>query len=178
MERGGKFRPESEKFADTQRNFRNAAELRWNPHMGGTSQLVECLVECSDRQLYSTQFALTNAVKCVHATNSQKSSSTGTMIGRCSGHLMAEIERLNPHLVITQGDHPRETVLGLFDWKPVKKFTGQAGEAEVMLTDDFVILTTPHPARKAGWRWSGGPLPKFLQNAVHCAIAELKRDRQ
>lgn len=178
MERGGTFRPESEEFADTQRNFRNAAESRWNPHMGGTSQLMECLVGCEDRQLYSQQFALTNAVKCVQATNSQKSSSTATMVSKCSEHLRKEIECLKPHLVITQGDHPRQTVLELFDPKHVQNFSGQAGEAEVMLAENFVILTTPHPARKPGWRWKKGPLPEFLRNAVNCAIAEVKRRRR
>ena len=63
------------------------------------------------------------------------------MISKCSGHLKAEIEQLNPHLVITQGGHPRKTVLGLFHSTPVKTFSGRAGKAEVMLADDFVILS-------------------------------------
>jgi len=181
MERGGTFRPESEKeFADTQTNFRSNTELRWNPHMGGTSQLMECLVQSKDRRLFSQQFALTNAVKCVQATNSQNCSSTPAMISECSKHLRNEIKSLKPHLVITQGEHPRRTVLDLFGAKHIRNFPGQAGEsgrAEVMVVDRFVILTTPHPARKAGWKWKNGLLPEFLQSAVSCAIAEVKKLR-
>ena len=182
MERGGggKFHPDSEKFAVTQSKFRDNAEKRYNPHMGGTAQLMEYLVGCKDEKLFSQQFALTNAVKCVEATGNQRSSSTRMMKSRCSEHLREEIECLKPHLVITQGVHPRETVLELFHSTLVKEFPGQAGaakvmKAEVMLADHFVILTTPHAAHKPGWKWKNGELPESLQKAVNCAIAEVKK---
>jgi uracil-DNA glycosylase family 4 len=181
MERGGKSSYES--FSQTQRGFRIYAEGLKNPHMGGTAQIMKFLVDNNKQsQLHTRQFALTNAVKCVEATGSQQSSSTATMISKCSEHLTEEIKCLKPHLVITQGCHPSQTIVELFHPKCVKRFRGQAGKAEVRLGEHlgyhFVILTTPHPAHKPGWAWKNGPLPKFLQNAVNCAIVEVKRHQR
>ncbi len=177
MERGGTFNPFPEDeptFADTQMNFRRAAELRCNAHMGGTSELMECLVDDKEAQLYSEQFALTNAVKCVEFTNSQDSPSTSTMMSNCAEHLRAEIILLRPHLVITQGNHPRDIMLRLFHpLRLAEQFSGRAGAAAVLVGEQFVLLTTPHAARRSGWRWKRGPLPEFLQDAMRRAAKEL-----
>ena len=59
MERGGTFdpfrkdAPNEPTFAHTQMNFRRATELRENAHMGGTSELMECLVDDKEPQVYS-----------------------------------------------------------------------------------------------------------------------------
>lgn len=179
MERGGTFdpfrkdAPNELTFAHTQMNFRQATELRENAHMGGTSELMGCLVDDKRIGVYSTDFALTNAVKCVEFTSSQNSPSTSAMMSNCAAHLREEITLLRPHLVITQGAHPKDTLLRLFQpMRLVEQFSGQAGLAEVQVGDKFVLLTTPHAARKSGWRWKQGPLPEFLQNAVKRAIQE------
>ena len=115
MEQGGGFKPGEElTFAHTQMKFREGAEQRWNPHMGGTSQLMESLVNQKEAQSCPYQFALTNAVKCVAATGNQRSESTPIMKGNCAEHLRYEIECLRPHLVITQGDPPKETLFKMF----------------------------------------------------------------
>ena len=174
MERGGTYDLEDEPtFTNTQENFRDSAESHHNAHMGGTSQLMQCLVDDKEPSVYSHQFALTNAVKCVEFTGSQNSSSSATMIDNCSEHLREEIRLLRPHLLITQGDHPKRTVLRLLSpLRLVCSFKGVAGIAEVFLDSQIAVLTTPHAARKKGWPWKRGPLPEFLQSAVRCAADE------
>jgi len=171
MERGGQYNPAEEPtFSDTQWAFRDSAENRRNPHMGGASQLMEYLVEDKVPDVYSTQFALTNAVKCVEYTKRMNSTSTPTMIRNCAEHLRVEITLLQPHLIVTQGRHPTNTVQQLFPGlTPVAEFVGDAGRSAVLVGKRFVVLTTPHPARKIGWRWKRGPLPTFLQDAVRRA---------
>jgi uracil-DNA glycosylase len=185
MERGAKKAPEK-KFTETQKVFRECTESPQNPHMGGTSQLMGCLLEGEGRQSYSRKFALTNAVKCVRRTGNQNSSSTATMISECGEHLREEIMDLRPHLVITQGVHPGKTVVKLFKADSLETFPNKRrgkrmrGEAEVLLANQagrrFVILTTPHPAHMPGWKWSREwkeGLPKFLQNALTCATSAI-----
>lgn len=172
MERWGEDRD----FAQTQTDFRKAAEERSNPHMGGTAEIMESLVDDKVRESYSLQFALTNAVKCVEVTGRARSRSTATMIDKCAEHLRVEIDILAPDLIITQGEHPKSTILNLFPLRPAPPpFSGDAGKAEIFLGEHFVVLTTPHPAHKKGWRWKLGPLPRFLQEAVNCTAAELLR---
>lgn len=177
MDRGGKKPPERE-FADTQKVFRERTVEPQNPHMGGTSQLMGCLVESEDRELYSGQFALTNAVKCVKATGRMSCGATQKMFDKCSEHLSEEIRVLRPHLVITQGVKPGETILDLeepFEPRLIRSFG--KGKAKVLRGSSFIILTTPHPAFKPRWKTKNGPLPKFLQNAVRCAASAISETR-
>jgi uracil-DNA glycosylase len=154
--------------------FREGAEQRWNPHMGGASQPMECLVDSEEAQSCPHQFALTNAVKCVAATGSQRSESTPVMKGNCAEHLRSEIDCLRPHLVMTQGNPPKITLFKMFHpLRHLAEFSGPAGTAQIATAHQFVILTTPHPARKSGWRWKRGPLPEFLQQAVKRAAEEV-----
>src|ERR1051326_6816173 len=155
MERGGKFTPAEEKtFADTQYDFRYSAEQSQNPHMGGVSQLMKALVDNEDKKKSSILFALTNAVKCVWGTNSMDSDSTDIMIQNCADHLQAEIAVLKPHLIITQGVHPTNTIRRLLPARTsIADFTGDAGTSSLFVCKNIVVLTTPHPARKKGWAW-------------------------
>jgi hypothetical protein len=180
MDRGGKGFPK--RFANTQGAFRTAAEEarlkgHSNAHMGGTSQLMECLVKSKN---CFQQFALTNAVKCVARTGRMDSMSNATRKKQYREHLRKEIKLLCPHLVITQGGFAGETVLKLFQTNVAEKFSGPVrGKAEVRLSE-FVILTTPHPARMPGWKWKlewKKGLPKFLQKAVERARIEVRNQR-
>lgn len=173
MDRGGGWKAAEEPtFAHTQMQFREGAEQCWNLHMGGTSQIMECLLDSEGAESCSHRFALTNAVKCVAATGSQNSGSTEIMKGNCAEHLLSEIECLRPHLVITQGADPAKTVLRQFPTSLVENgiFRGQKDWAKVLQASQFVILTTPHPRRflytLGGWSRTCGPLPQFVRGAV------------
>jgi uracil DNA glycosylase superfamily protein len=175
MERGGKFKPSEElRFPDAQYDFRYSAEEKQNAHMGGVSQLIDALVDNEDLKNSSTLFALTNHVKCVWFTDSQDSESTGTMISNCNEHLRAEIEVLQPHLVVTQGVPPANTIRGLFpSLDSVASFIGDAGTSSVLVGKDFIVLVTPHPTRKKNWKWKTGVLPAFLHDAAERARTEV-----
>lgn len=176
MERGGRFNPSNEPtFSHTQNAFREGAETRHNPHMGGTSQLIEALIDENNRRRCSSVFALTNAVKCVWNTENQNSCSTSAMKSKCAEYLLGEIEALHPHLIITQGDHPATTLRRLYpSLTALGEFSGAAGSATVMSGENFILMTTPHPARKKGWRWKKGPLPDFLIDAASGAREAVK----
>src|SRR2546427_3008480 len=99
---------------------------------------------------------------CVESTGNQKSTSTSAMMKNCSEHLREEITVLRPHLLITQGGHPRDTVISLFPaLRFRRRFDGESvwARSEVWGGEGFVVLTTPHAARKKGWRWKRGSLP-------------------
>jgi uracil-DNA glycosylase len=176
MERGGSHDPSYEPaFKDTQNSFRTAAEKRTNPHMGGVAAIMKHLVDEIEPLRYSQQFALTNAVKCVEYTESMNSLSTPEMIRNCKSHLRAEIEALNPDLVITQGTHPRHTVCQILEpLSSVADFADEAGrtKATILAAGSRLILTTPHPARLKGLGWKSGGLPAFLNAAVQKARDE------
>jgi uracil-DNA glycosylase len=149
--------------------------------MGGVSQIARYLVDETEISLYSLQFALSNAVKCVRATDNQKSTSNGTMAMNCAKHLKKEIELLSPDLVITQGGHPATTMLDMYKWCLDKEFKGFLNQtAAVWLNGGpFVLLTTPHPARQKGWPTSSRDaeaLPLFMRQAIdHAKLAVYQR---
>lgn len=47
------------------------------------------------------------------------------------------------------------------------------GGAELLRTDNCIILTTPHPARLAGLKWKQRVLPAFLREAIAAVRAEI-----
>jgi hypothetical protein len=176
MERGGKFDPsEVPTLKHTQDDFRNTAEKRKNPHMGGVAAIMKHLVDeadplSSDPLSYCRQFALTNAVKCVEYTDRMDSGSTPTMIRKCRSHLTEEIDLLKPDLIITQGVHPRETVMKVLrPQREVREFKDESGrkKARILVAGSRLLFTTPHPAaRLKGLKWKIGVLPGFLDDAV------------
>ena len=97
------------------------------------------------------------------------------MISECAGHLLAEIYSLDPDLVVTQGGHPKDTVVSsLADLRPVREFAAPSrGRAGVHTNSRLVVLTTPHPARQAGLKWTRGLLPPFFMDAIALARMEL-----
>lgn len=168
MDRGGYEGADVEAFADAQREFRSGAFAPTNPHMGGVHLLMRALVDEKSPEVYSLQFALTNAVKCARATDRMETRVTGTMVQNCRGHLAAEIDLLAPDLIITQGTHPAitcKTLLG--ELALIARFKGDVrGTAELYRNHHTILLTTPHPARLKGLRWRQGRLPEFLVNAA------------
>lgn len=177
MDRGGYGGADEEAFPDTQSSFRRSIELPRNPHMGGVALILKHLLDERDPRRLSGQCALTNAVKCVQHTASMNTNATGTMIRECATHLRAEIQLLQPHLIVTQGDHPGDTVVGsLGGLRLVREVVGERGRrAAVHENGRVVLLVTPHPARQAGLKWSRGELPRFFLDAISIARAELAR---
>jgi hypothetical protein len=181
MDRGGG--PACTDFAQAQSECRDAAENPANPHMGGVALIMARLAEERDPGRRSLQFALTNAVKCVEGTGNMKSTdtTTSTMITNCGRHLRAELEVLQPHLIVTQGDHPRRTVMALMGNRPAAaRFDDGGSSCEVFLGDGCVVVTTPHPARHKGLRWKQGVLPNSFEQALSAArgqIIELREER-
>ena len=82
-----------------------------------------------------------------------------TMIGNCANHLWSEIEVLRPDLIITQGTHPRDTVVAHYsDLRPLVKVGDGARRAQIFGRDHLIVLTTPHPARQRGLKYRRGAL--------------------
>ena len=175
MDRGGYGGADEEDFPDTQASFRRSIELPRNPHMGGVALILKHLVDDRDPRVLSSQCALTNAVKCSQHTDSMNTGATGTMISRCGSHLRAEIECLDPDIVITQGGHPTDTVLrSIAALRLIREFAGPSrGRASVSGTERLVVLATPHPARQPGLKWTRGVLPQFLLDGIALARVEL-----
>lgn len=180
MDRGGYGGAAKEGFPDTQESFRQSIEVPRNPHMGGVALILKHLVDDREPRISSGQCALTNAVKCVQHTDSMNTGATGVMISQCASHLRAEIGALDPNIVITQGGHPTDTVLGsIAGLRRIGEFTGPSrGRATVLTNSRLVVLTTPHPARQAGLKWTKGVLPQFLLDAIAVARVELTRQLQ
>lgn len=162
-------------FPDTQEAFRKAAEQRTNWHMGGVALLMAGLLDDGTCAKYSLQFALTNAVKCVLSNKKNMNANLDrTMICNCANHLWSEIEDLRPHLIITQGTHPRETVVAHYsDLKPLVKVVDQTRSCQILRRDHLIVLTTPHPARQRGLKYKRGALglgqgsmPPFWEEAI------------
>lgn len=177
MDRGGYGGADEELFADAQSAFRRAFELPQNPHMGGAALILKHLIDERDTRKFSGQCALTNAVKCVQPTCSMSTNATPEMIGNCAAHLRAEIQELQPDIVITQGGHPTRTVIEtIAGLREVGQFAGdRKGQATVLSSSSVVVLTTPHPARQDGLKWSRGILSQFFLDAIDVARAELTR---
>jgi len=96
------------------------------------------------------------------------------MIRSCANHLWSEIEVLRPDLIITQGTHPRKTVVAHYsDLKPLVEVGDQTGSAQILRRDHLIVLTTPHPARRKGLKYKRGALglgqgsvPPFWEEAI------------
>jgi uracil-DNA glycosylase family 4 len=176
MERGGTYNPLDEpRFYDTQRNFRCALLKRTNAHMGGVATILSRLVDDKAPEVHAHQYALTNAVKCVWSTGTMNSTSTPEMARNCASHLRAELDLLQPHLIVTQGGHPRHTLLGLLpELSEVAVFVGPRRKAQVFSSRRVVVLATPHPARCPGFRYKADVLPVFLEAAVARTRDEVK----
>ena len=178
MERGGSFNAAHSEptFAHTQCSFRSSvADWRSsNPHMAGTALVLGHLLDAPDPSVTAHVFALTNAVKCVWATGSMRSTSSRRMMRNCRPHLEAELAALDPDLVVTQGAHPRDTLLEAFDdLEQCAKFTYRRRTASVWRNARFVALVTPHPAHCPGFKYRQGVLPSFLLRGITAAKKEL-----
>lgn len=175
MDRGGYGGADEERFADAQSAFRRAIELPQNPHMGGAALMLKHLTDERDPRKLSGLCALTNAVKCAQHTGSMTTNATPQMIAQCAAHLRAEIHELQPDIVITQGGHPTDTILAtIAGLRTVAEFAGERkGRTRVLVNSRIVVLTTPHPARQEGLKWSRGILPQFFLDAISVARGEL-----
>ncbi|NQT34499.1 hypothetical protein HQ587_04850 [bacterium] len=169
MDRGGYGGQVKEEFKDTQREFRSSTEERKNPHMGGVSLIMKELVDDKEPNVYSHQFALTNAVKCSKDTKSMQTRTSSTMIQNCANHLDKERKVLSPDLIITQGSHPYKTIkrlLKLGDPTDTFKHPSGRGACEIFKHESLIVLTTFHPARLKDMKWSQVTMPKYMESAI------------
>lgn len=169
MDRGAVRHTARESFGKTQQQFRNGARKRWNNHMGGVDLVLSRLLDETDPNLRSRQFALTNAVKCVENTGVAKTRVTQTMIKLCSAHLAKEIELLDPDILIPQGDHPITTVTTLVGGTRLAKFDGvrSCDEVSIVRSGERWILATPHGAsRMKGFGWKADVMPEYYERAI------------
>lgn len=176
MDRGGYGGADEEEFEDAQKAFRIHIERPENAHMGGLLLILKQLVDEQDPRKLSGMCAITNAVKCVKPTKSMNTNATRTMISECSAHVLAEIDALQPDIVITQGAHPSATITSLIRGlrRIAPPFVGERDRtAAVFSNEDLVVVTTPHPARQKGLKWSKGELPQFYVDALRLARRSL-----
>jgi hypothetical protein len=175
MDLGGQEYPERWVFAKTQSTFRRCTVSPENAHMWGVRGLLGAIVDDKRPEVFCHQYALANAVKCTKATGSMKGATTSTLVHNCAEHLRAEIDLLNPQLIVTQGKPPECSVRRQFrDLRSLERFRGERRSAEVLVGERFVVLVTPHPSRCPGWCWRHG-LPQFVADAVHRAQGEVHR---
>jgi len=113
MDRGGYDESDLPSFADTQESYRRSAHSPSNPHMGSVSVILKFLLDSDDPEVRSHQYALANTIKCVEGTGSMTTKPSSVMRKNCSGHLRAEIDQLEPHIIVTQG-WPERTIKSLY----------------------------------------------------------------
>ncbi|MBN1947547.1 MAG: hypothetical protein JW797_17885 [Bradymonadales bacterium] len=137
--------------------------------------ILSNLVDDKAPEIHVHQYALTNAVKCVWYTGNMSSTSTPEMMRNCASHLRAELDLLQPHLVVTQGVHPRQTLLDLFpELYEAAIFVGSRRKAQVFTSHRLVVLATPHPARCPGFLYKVNLLPNFLKATVALSRDEVR----
>ena len=78
-----------------------------NPHMKGTIQTLKHLYGCRPERDLLKRFAMTNSAKCSWKDN-DASMVPGKLYENCRKHGLAELEELNPQLVVTQGAKARD----------------------------------------------------------------------
>ena len=166
-------KPKPEEFEETQYQFRTACLKRSNPHMGGTDVELKYLLDPTPCEQRCQQFALTNSVRCRPSSNSARSQSTPTMIAKCQAHTKAIIEILAPDIIVTQGGHPSDSIIKLFDPEPEVVFkrdnerhSRSLRKAEVRRSGGILFLLTAHPARHPGLCPKSGCLPDYLRDAI------------
>ena len=177
MDRGGEGVGNKQTFSETQEDFRTSTEYPENAHMGGVSAIICELVDDYSPTIYSGQYALTNAVKCSEHTGKRSDRSSKIQTRNCSEHLLAEINSLDPDIIISQGKHPNNTIKSLFDLrKPIQRYKNDddSQRAELFKVKNKMILTSEHPARKRGWKWSQRIIPRYMKNALKRIRIEFK----
>ena len=161
-----------EEFEETQYQFRTACFKCSNPHMGGTDVELEFLLDPTPPEQRCQQFALTNSVRCRPSSPNAKSQSTSTMIAKCQAHTKATIEILTPDIIVTQGRHPSDSIIKLFDSEVVFKSDNRPHsrslrKVEIRRGGGVLFLLTAHPANHPGFRWKSGGLPDYLHDAIN-----------
>ena len=149
MERPGDR--EHQEFETTQKEFREGAFFRGNPHMAGVDVQLAYLIDEETPLNRCQQFALTNSVRCHPASERSKSESTAEMIENCREHTRAIVEALHPDIVIVQG---RDRDCG-FEAKILKQYGGYGTTAEIGVArlrgKEVLTLHTAHPAYYSEW---------------------------
>lgn len=155
-------------FKDTQKDFREGAYTRSNPHMGGVdAELTYLLDKTTSPADRCQQFALTNAVRCVPYFHNSDAQSTLEMQKNCKCHTKEIVKVLKPDIIVAQGSSPRKSIYRLFCPEIIKKDVDGRREVvetvEVGLADKRVFLFTPHPAfytypdNSFIWKWKDLP---------------------
>ncbi|MYD62770.1 MAG: hypothetical protein F4W91_17160 [Gemmatimonadetes bacterium] len=170
MERpwGGDEEDRWQNFEDTQKDFREGAYTRSNPHMGGVdAELAYLLDKTTSPADRCQQFALTNAVRCRRSSN-KKYKGTLVMEQKCESHTKEIIQVLKPDIIIAQGrGNPCKSMRSLFSFDIVKEYRSvEIGKDK----DGRIFLLTPHPASYTypdkykgkdipsfGWNWNDLP---------------------
>ena len=162
MERPGDR--EYEEFECTQREFRESAFDRVNPHMAGVDVELEHLLDDEVPVNRCQQFALTNSVRCHPATATYRSQSTSQMKVNCASHTKAIVDVLSPDVIVVQG---RDRDCGITP-EPIGAYGGSGTTAEIgkatVKGKGVLILQTAHPAfySRRGFQWKEGRLPAEL----------------
>ncbi|MDE0555327.1 MAG: hypothetical protein OXI24_13985 [Candidatus Poribacteria bacterium] len=156
-------------FKDTQKDFREGAYTRSNPHMGGVdAELTYLLDKTTSPADRCQQFALTNAVRCVSYFHNSDAQSTLEMQKNCSNHTKEIIQVLKPDIIIAQGrGNPCESMRSLFSFDIEKKYREESTSVEIVEIgkdkDGRIFLLTPHPAfytypdNSFKWKWNDLP---------------------
>ena len=164
MERPGER--EYEEFECTQKEFREGAFGRVNPHMAGVDIQLEHLLDEETAVNRCQQFALTNSVRCHPRGRGSRSESTPGMISNCAEHTKAIVEALYPDIVIVQGKNRN---CG-FVPEILSRYRGYGTTAEIgrarVRGKEVLILHTAHPAYypRKGFHWKRG-LPAGMGRA-------------
>ena len=164
--------PEPEEFEETQYQFRTACLERCNPHMGGTDVELKCLLDPTPPKERCKQFSLTNSVRCRPCPSNARSQSTSMMIAKCQAHTKAIIGILKPDIIVTQGRHPSDSIIKLFDSEVVfkkdnRRHSRSLRKVEIRRGGGVLFLLTAHPANHPSFRWRSGGLPDYLHDAIN-----------
>ena len=151
-------------FKDTQKDFREGAYTRSNPHMGGVdAELTYLLDKTTSPADRCQQFALTNAVRCVPYFHNSDAQSTREMQKNCKCHTKEIVKILKPNIIIAQGrDNPCKSMRSLFSFDIVKKYQEKSTLVEIGKDKDGrIFLLTPHPSfyTRSSFIWGWNDLP-------------------
>ena len=153
----------SANFKENSLNILNC--INWknkNNHIKGTLQILQNIFGVQSDYVYSS-YALSNLLRCSFQNadkieNISNVNSTTTMKNNCLRHLIAEIEILEPTLIIFQGEwaiNGKETVVDkLYKYYNIEKkclLANSNNKYGLYDFNRFMLMTTHHPAILGNW---------------------------
>ena len=88
------------------KDIKKTANGKKNPHMKGTIATLKHLYGCRSESDLLKRFAMTNSAKC-SGKDKKKDRVPDKLYENCKGHGLAELKKLNPQLIVTQGAKAR-----------------------------------------------------------------------